>query len=172
MSTKEDFPVTLIKHRGFFNYSALLQSMRKWFVDDDYDVLNIGMHKQKGITPMGVEHEFKMHGDKAVTEYIRFHIDIVMRIYNMRDVEIIQDGKKLKLQDGQVQIEVIPALEFDWQNRFVGPKPWRNFLDALDKFYRKYIIKYKIGDYWEDMLLLKAAQLSKVIKENLGQEVL
>ena len=165
-------PVTLIKHRGFFNYSTLMQAIRKWYIDEDFDVLNLPSYKQKFPTPTGVEHEMKLHAEKNVTGYVRFHIDIFMRVYNMRDIEIIQDGKKLKLQDGQVQIEVIPKLELDWQKRFSGVGPWKKFLTALDEFYRNYIIKYKIVDYWEDMVLLKSGQLARVIKEALGQEVM
>ena len=166
-----DMPVTLVKHRGFFDYSKLLQSIRRWYVADDFDVLNMPTYKTKFPTPTGQEHELKFHGEKNVTEYVRYHVDIFMRVYNLRDIEIIQEGKKMKLQDGQVQIEVIPKLELDWQKRFSGPPPWKKFLTALDEFYRSYIIKYKIGDYWEDMLLLKAAQLVRVIKDALGQEV-
>jgi len=161
-------PVTFIKHRGFFNYSELLQAIRKWYIDDDYDMLNIPMYKQKFPSATGVEHEFKMHGEKKVTEYVKFHMVIFVRVYDLRDVEIIRDGKKVKLQEGKVQVEVSPVLDLDWQKRFGGSK----FLQALEEFYRKYIIKYTIVDYWEDVVLLKAAQLSKVIKESLGQEVI
>jgi len=42
----------------------------------------------------------------------------------------------------------------------------------LDAFYRDYIIKYKLADYWDDMILLKSGQLARVIKESLGQEVM
>jgi hypothetical protein len=169
---KFDMPVTLVKHRGFFNYSDLLQAIRKWYIDDDYEVLNMPMYKQKFPTTTGVEHEFKFQGEKNVTEYVKFRMEIFVRIYNMRDVEIIHEGKKLKMQEGQVQVEVIPVLELDWQSRFKGPKPWKDFLSALDEFYRNYIIKYKIADYWEDMILLKSSQLARVIKEALGQEVI
>jgi len=169
---KAVLPVTLIKHRGFFNYSKLLQSVRHWYIDDDYEVLDMPKFKQKYPSPTGTEYELEIHGEKKVTEYVKFHIDVFMRIYNLRDIEIIQEGKKIKLQDGQVQIEVRPILELDWQKRFSGPGWWGKFLQELDEFYRKYIIKYKIGDYWEDMVLIKGTQLARVIKEALGQEVM
>ncbi|MEM3154781.1 MAG: hypothetical protein QW165_04445 [Candidatus Woesearchaeota archaeon] len=165
-------PVQIIKHRGFFNYSDFLQAVRKWFVDEDFDVLDMPMYKQKFPGPTGTEHEFKMRGEKKVTEYVKYKIDFFVRVYNMRDVEIIQDGKKLRVQDGQVQIEITPVLELDWQKRFKGPPPWKDFLNALDKFYRNYIIKYTIVDYWEDNCLLKALQLCKIIRQVLGQEVM
>lgn len=165
-------PVQFIKHRGFFNYSDFLQAVRKWFIDEDFDVLDMPMYKQKFPTPTGTEHEFKMKGKKNVTEYVRYEIEFMVRVYNLRDVEIIQDGKKIKVQDGQVQIEIEPKLILDWQNRFKQSGPFKPFVEALDKFYRNYIIKYTIVDYWEDMCLLKALQLVRIIKQTLGQEVM
>jgi len=165
-------PTTMIKHRGFFDYSKVLQATRQWFIDDDYDILDIPSYKQKFPTPTGVEHEMKINAEKNVTEYVKFRMNIFMRVYNMREIEIIQDGKKIKLQDGQILFNITPTLILDWQNRFTGPEPWKNFLEALDNFYRNYIIKYKIADYWEDTILLKSGQLASVIKEALGQEVM
>jgi len=172
MPLKYQLPCTYIKHRGFFNYAELLQKVRQWFIDDDFEVLNVPIYKQKFPAPTGVEHELTMHGEKTVTEYVKYHIDVMIRAMNMRDIEIIHEGKKMKMQEAQLQIEIIPVIEFDWQKRFQGPAPWKNFLKALDEFYRKHIIKYKIDDYWEDMVLLKASQLARVIKETLGEEVI
>jgi len=172
MPESRRFPTTLIKHRGFFSYSKLLQAVRKWYVNDDFEELNMPSYKVKYPTEIGTEHETRINGKKNITEYVRFEIEVFIRVYNMRDIEIIQDGKKIKLQDGQVQIEISPILHLDWQKRFAGPPPWKNFLKALDEFYRGYIIKYKIADYWEDMLLLKSGQLARTIKEALGQEVI
>jgi len=165
------FPVTLIKHRGFFDYSKLLQAIRQWYVDEEFDSFNIGGYKQKFPTPTGTEHEVELGGTKKLSDYVKMEVEIFMRVYNMRDIEIIQDGKKMKLQDGQVQIEVRPGYDLDWQKRFSGAGRFKNFVKALDEFYRRYIIKYKISDYWEDMVLLKSTQLAETIKEALGQEV-
>ena len=167
-----DQPVQFVKHRGFFNYSDLLQAVRNWFIDENFDLLDMPMYKQKFPGPTGTEHEFRMRGKKNITEYVKYDLEFSMRVYNLRDVEIIQDGKKIKVQDGQIWVEIIPILILDWQDRFKGSGPFAPFLKSLDEFYRKYIIKYTIGDYWEDMILLKSLQLTRLIKEKLGQEVM
>lgn len=172
MSVKDDLPVLHIKHRGFFNYSELLQAIRQWYVDDDFTSINMPSFRQKFPSPTGIDNEIEITGYKKVTEYVMFHVNVFIRVYNMRDIEIIQDGKKIKLQDGQVIVRVMTTLELDWQNRFQGPPRWQKFLSVLDDFYRNYIMKYKIQDYWEDMLLKKSSQLARLIKETLGQEVI
>lgn len=167
-----DLPVTTVKHRGFFDYSKVQQAIRQWYVDDDYDTFDFKAYKQKFPTPTGTEHEVEITGSKKVTEYVKFRIDVFMRVYNMRDVELVQGGKKVRMQEGQVQVEVRPFLTLDWQFRFEGRGVWRKFLKSLEQFYNKYIIKYKIGDYWEDMILAKSGQLAGVIRSALGQEVM
>lgn len=171
MPVSYDMPVTLVKHRGFFDYSKLLQAIRKFYVDNEFDTFDIGSYKQKYPTPTGTEHEADIGGSKKMSEYVKFHISVFLRVYNMRDIEIVQDGKKLRLQDGQVQVEVRPKMELDWQKRFQAAGPFKKFMEGLDEFYRKYIIKYKISDYWEDMLMFKSVELAERIKEALGQEV-
>jgi hypothetical protein len=164
--TKYNVATDFVKHRGIFSFSELLQGIRKWYVDDDYE-FHIIAHKFKIPSPLGAEHEIEIHGEKKVTDYVRYHIDIFMKFYDVRDVELIKDGQKLKMNDGKLLIEIKCDLEFDWQQRFGGSK----FLQALHDFYRNYIIKYKIKDYWEDILLLKMGELKRVIKEKIGLEV-
>ncbi|HLF54196.1 MAG TPA: hypothetical protein VI612_00560 [Candidatus Nanoarchaeia archaeon] len=161
-------PETIIRHRGFFNYSDLQRSIRKWFADEDFNVVEYPSLKQKFATPTGVEQEFKVKAHKNITGYIRFHIELLVRVYDLRDIEIIREGHKVQLQDGKIFAIITPTLEFDWQKRYGGSK----FLQALDDFYRNYIIKYKIKDYWEDMILIKSTMLAQMIKETLGQEVM
>lgn len=171
MSYKEAFPDTIIRHRGLCRFNGLVTAINQWYVDDDYVTQMIG-YEAKVPSPMGAEQDVKIQGTKDITGYVRFHLRVWLKVSNLRDVELIQDGKKLTLQEGQIRIVITPELELDWQNRFKGKGQWGNFLVWLDEFYRKHIIKYKIGDYWEDMLLIKSGQLAKVIKEHLGQEVM
>jgi len=145
--------------------------MRGWFLKNEFDKFDINQYVQKYPTPTGTEHEMTMGGEKKVSDYVKFHISIFMRVYNMRDIEIVQEGKKMKLQEGQVQIEIKPKLQLDYQRIFEGKGAWGKFLMYLGEFYRKYIIKYKISDYWEDMLFEKAVILADTIKDALGQEV-
>lgn len=165
---KLGMPVTTVKHRGFFDYETLMKAIRGWYSEEDFNRVDIPKYVQKYPTPTGTEFEVEFHGEKKVTEYVRYHIDVYIRVFNMRDVEIVQEGEKLRMQDGQVHVEVRPALELDWQKRFEGNR----FLQALHDFYRNYIIRYKISDYWEDMTLILATKLVTRVKQTLGQEVM
>ncbi|RMD57563.1 hypothetical protein D6825_03620, partial [Candidatus Woesearchaeota archaeon] len=69
--------------------------------------------------------------------------------------------------EGNVQIEITPEIEFDYRGKFKGSK----LLDALGNFLRKHILKYKIKDYWYAKIVGEAEDLSSTIKKSLGSEI-
>jgi len=162
-----DLPGQLIRHRGFFNYEALLKAINEWFVYEDI-LFDIGSYKYKIPSPMGIDKDVKFKGEKKLSEYVKMGIEVHIKVFGMRDVELIQDGKKLVVQEGQLRIMISPKIDFDWQGRY---KNRGEFVKWLGDFMEKKILKYKIGDYWEDMVLLKAMELAKVIRTTIGQEV-
>ena len=159
-------PGTNVKFRGIFNYSEFMQSIKNWFKDYDYEFQE-PTHKWK-VPSEGVEAEIKMTGERKVNEYVKYHITVSIRIWDMKDVEVVKDGQKMKLQDGKVSVDVEGKLEFDWQNRFGGNK----FLQHAQDFLHKFIIKQDIGDWWEDDLLIKTMDLTKTIRHKLGHEAI
>ncbi|OYT32724.1 hypothetical protein DRJ22_01385 [Candidatus Woesearchaeota archaeon] len=164
---KRKFPAIIIKHRGFFNLEKVLKTITNWFNEEDFEDFDITDYKYKIPSPAGAEYEIRMKGQKKVTGYVMFEIEVILWVYDLREVELIKDGEKIKTNEGRIIIEVFPVLILDWQKRFGGNK----FLQRLQDFYHNYIIKYKIADYWDDMCLIKAGQLVKFVQESLSQEV-
>jgi len=161
-----DLPGQLIRHRGFFNYEAIIKSINDWYAYEDISY-DISAYKYKIPSPMGMDKEVKIKGSKKLSEYVKMGIDVRLQVFGMRDVELIQDGKKSVVQEGQLRITISPKIEFDWQGRYKGNK----FYEWLGELMQKKILKYKIDDYWEDMVLLKAMELAKLIRTTIGQEV-
>ncbi|PIN76012.1 hypothetical protein COV18_01145 [Candidatus Woesearchaeota archaeon CG10_big_fil_rev_8_21_14_0_10_37_12] len=167
MAHKSNTPTLYAKHRGFFDVEKVIKSVQNWYVENNFSTIHIPKYKQNFPKPEGIERQVEMHGEKKVTGYVKMHIDIILHFFYLRDIELVRDGKKVKLQEGSVNIEIAGVLELDWQNRFSGSK----FLEALDNFYRSYIIKYKIGDFWDDMVLDTEIEVMDLIKSELGAEV-
>ncbi len=157
-------PAMNVKFRGIFNFSEVMQSIKNWFKSYDYEFAE-PTHKWK-VPSEGVEAEIKMSGDRKMNEYVKYYINVSIRTWDMKDVEVIKDGQKTKLQEGKISIDIDGKLELDWQNRFSGNK----FLQNLQDFYHKFIIKQDIGDRWEDDLLIKVMDLTKIIRTKIGHE--
>ncbi len=154
-------PTLYLKHKGTFNHKELMQAIQKWFVDNRYK-FHAPKYKVKAD-----EAEYEIKGERDITEYVRYVIEIHMWIRDLRDVEVIQDGEKKKMNEGYIQLELGGELQFDWAKRFKGNK----FVQWLHDIYQKYIIRQTIKDVWEDDILLKQTELLDVIKGELGIEV-
>jgi len=156
------FPPILIKHKGYFVLSKLMQAIKKWLEDNHYE-FHIPKHKHKAS-----EEEFGIYGERKINDYVKFRLTVDMRIWEFKEVEVVQDGKSVKKNYGRVAINFIPSYTLDYENRFGGSK----FMQEIQNFYHKYIIKRKIEDYWEDELFAQAGGLIHVIKTNLEYEAM
>ena len=155
------FPI-FIKHKGYFSFSKLMQDIKEWY-DDNYYEFHVTKHKHKAS-----EEEIGCHGERKVTGYIKFKIAIDMRVWEFKEVEVVQDGKTVKKNYGRVALTVTPGYTLDYEKRFGGSK----FLQALQDFYHNYIIKRKIEDYWEDEMYMQMGSLVQVIKTGLEYEAM
>jgi len=171
MSKEIPMPITVIRHRGYFDYDKLFQTWQGWYGEQGFFFPNIGdqiLHPHK-ISDFGWEDRMLFSGDKRVTEFVRFRIELKVVLQNMKDVEVVQEGKKRKLTEGLVLIEVIPYIQFDYRGIFDGKG---KAVEWMGKVLQKYILKYKIGDYWEDMLMDMAGNFARTLRHALEQEII
>ena len=107
-----------------------------------------------------------MGGWRKLNEYSKFEINLFLYVLDIKDVEVIKEGKKQKLKHVRILIEITPSVDVDYTKRFQGSK----FLQGLQDFFHKYIIKEDINTVLEDQLWYRALKLQKVIKEYLDFE--
>ncbi len=153
-------PVTYLKHRGLFSHPQLVKGIQKWFHDQNY-TFSAGKYKLKPN-----EAEYEASGDRKVNEYVKFEVNVHVWIRDMSEVEVVQDGEKRKMNEGQINIEVTGNYTLDYSERFGG----NAFLQWLQDFYHDYIIRQTIEQVWEDDLYMKIVQLTNTIKGLLGIE--
>ena len=159
-------PQINIKHKGIFDLSDILQGIKSYF-ESDYFKVHYPKHKLKQPSG-GWEHEMEIYGERKVNDYVLFKITLFIRLYDIKDIEIIKDGKKIKTNSGRITVDISGEITLDFEKRFGGSK----FLQGLQDFYHKYIIKQDIGDVWEDDIMLKMVNLGKLIREKCQQDVL
>lgn len=156
-------PPFTIKHRGFFNQVEVVKAIQDWMDGKGYYV-NINFFKQSS-GKIGQNYYIEMQASRALNEYVKFHIHIIIRIYDMKEVELIKEGKKTKTNQGHFHANIRSKIKFDWQERFKGNK----FLIALGDFLREHILKYKISDYWAGKMVHEMQGLLDTINNTLGR---
>ncbi len=153
-------PVTYIRHKGYYNWADLLKKTRGWFKEEFYNFEET-KHKHEPN-----KQEVEMTAFRKLNEYVRYIFEVKIRTENVATVELVKDGQTIKTQEGMIWIEIKAKMELDWQKRFGGSE----FLQSLQDFYHKYIIKQRIEQVWMSHLERKFGQLANYIKELLQQE--
>ena len=153
-----------IKYKGVFDFGALYKMMRAWFEEREFD-FDEGRYKHKE-KDIGAEIEIDWHAYRSVTEVFQERFHIHFHMWDIREVEIVKEGKKKKVFKGRLMIEIKGIIDLDYQNQFDGSfvkEKWRNFL--VDFIYRR-----DIDTIWGDRLWYVAHKLQQRIKLFLQME--
>lgn len=159
--TKYTNPTLYLKFRGVFDHNMLAKGIQDWFDDNAFEI-HLPKYKLKAD-----EAEYQIRGEKEVTEYCQFKVEAHFWCEDLKEIEIVKDGEKTKTYEGAVRIEISGDYILDYEGRFKGNK----FLQWLQDWYHKYVIKQQLSDVYEDDLLLKQQQLLAFIKGILGAEL-
>lgn len=157
--------IQYIKHYGIFDLPGLYRMIYNWLVDRGFEVIERKV-KHKAPTPAGEQDEIWWDAWLRETDYIRNWIHLIFFFYEIKEVDVVKDGKKKKLTRARIRIELTGKIETDWQ------KKWEKsaFLSNLQKFYEKYIIRKDIETIWWDKHYYNTLKLHAAIKEYLDQE--
>ncbi len=164
MPTKVYLPTSTIKYVGFVDERKLLTTIRAWMIDEGFEFKE-PTYKNK-TTPDGLDIEIKIIGEKKVTSYVKFWVELLLWVREIKEVSVVREGVQQTAKEGKVWIETSGYLELDWQNRFGGSR----FMQALQDFYHKAILKKTIEVKWWDTLYYKIYKLNSVIRNTLGFE--
>lgn len=161
--TIHSLPTVRMKYKGVFDFYGLLKEMQNWFILQDYKHYE-KQYKHKVPSPAGAEQEIEWMAQTNATEYVRYQIDIFFHIYDMKDVEVVKDGKKQKMQFARMLIEMDGKIIFDWQNRF-SDSPFSRF---LQKLYHDFVFKKDMFFYYDDQLYYRIYKLQRLAKDYIG----
>lgn len=161
----EVYPVyeTKIAYSGIFDFKETYNFLFEWFRFLEYSVSE-EKYAEK-IKPTGKEVEISWVCAKKINDYVKFKIKVRILIVNMVEVEVTEEGVKIKKEKGNIDIKFSGNLEKDYQNKW-ETSPILKFLRGI---YDKYIIKSKIEAY-EDKLAGEVEETAEQIKAFLALE--
>lgn len=130
-----------VKQTDIFDFKELYNFLYKWLIDEGYKVVEKNYAEK--VTPGGKEIDVEWEATKKISDYFRFVLKPRWKILGMNDVEVEKNGKKLKMNKGQVEIKLGGILEKDYEARWEG----NAFFKFLRGVYDRYIIRARIEDY-------------------------
>jgi hypothetical protein len=134
-----------IKFSGIFDLEAFYKHGREWFEHNRYRVWERD-YKQE-VFPTHKKIEFKWECKRDIDEYSRFQIDVKGECKDVVEVEVKEKKKVLKLQKGDIKIEVSAWLVLDYDDNWEQTAMFK----FMKGFYEKFIYKGTIDTLKEEV---------------------
>ncbi|MFH1917319.1 MAG: hypothetical protein ABIJ21_08720 [Nanoarchaeota archaeon] len=122
----------LVKFKGLYDYTGLYQFMRAWFQKNQY-LLQEDRYKDKAFTALGTEIEPKWSAERKINEYIKYQISVEFHIWEGKDVEITENGKKKLMTTGRMTINISSTVLLDYAKIYEGKGKFINFIGEVYK---------------------------------------
>jgi len=155
-----------LKYNGIFDFDSVYRAIHEWLNISGYFVQE-PLHKRKVPTTAGAELDIYITGWRKVDAYVRYWIYVYIKAYDLKEVEVVKEGKKKKLVKARILIEMSGDVELDYNNYFEKTR----FLRALRDLLNTIVLKHRIDDVWWDELYYRMLKLHRIIKEKLDMEI-
>ena len=139
MAEKETLFSSTLKHKGLFDFAKFYKFCYDWLAEETGLLLQENKYVEK-LSGDTKEIDVEWSGFTKLTDYFRFDMKVNFKILGMKQVEIMKDGKKIKTNEGQIEMKVKGTLVRDWQGRF-EKSPFQKFMREI---YDKWVIPSRI----------------------------
>lgn len=148
MVEKDTIFSSTIKHTGIFSFKEFYLFCHEWITDElDLDVFMEEKYEEK-IMGDAKDIIIKWVGERKLTDYFRFDIEVKFTIRYLQDIEVSRDGINIKTNKGSVKTAVKGILVKDYDGKFERTA-FKKFLRAI---YEKWVITSRILEMEEKVI--------------------
>ncbi len=133
-----------VSYDGLFNFKEIYNFVYTFLIDSGYGIEEKA-YKEKTAAG-GKDIDIAWVAKKKVTDYVAFEVNIGWKIQRLQDVDVMKDGKKVKMNKGSVEIKFTALLKKDYENKWGTP-----FLSFMRGIYDKFVIKGAIGEQGKNL---------------------
>jgi hypothetical protein len=165
-------PTLDVVYREVFVMQPLYRVVKHWLMENDFvdsrgdtsleSSMEILYHFRKGTSISPAEKELRIWWRTVKNSQVKLyahHIDIDWNVIQMYDIEIMREGKKEKVQKGELRIGIRPYIE-------VPDLKSSKILKFFDNWYKTRLIKKNLEES-KKMLYQDAYRLQGMIKKYL-----
>ena len=142
MAEKETIFSSAVKYVGIFSFKDFYKFCYEWITEE----MDIDLSETKYEEKLkGEEKEIivEWEGGRELTDYFRFDIKAIFEIRGLKNVEVMQSGKKIKTNDGSIKLKMKGILVRDYKGKF-EMSAFNKFLRSI---YEKWVITARIDEY-------------------------
>ena len=135
------------EYEGLLDINGLYNLIDSWLFEKGYDK-NEKKNQEIILDDGSRSMYFEMRPWKKTTEYAKNTLKIQVFVTKLKDVEIEQNGMKIKTNQGHLLIIINGYLQTDWQSRW-NNKPFLYFMNIMMD---KYIFGYYTSNFRSNTL--------------------
>ena len=152
-----------IKQKGIFDFRKLYNFSYDLLREEGYRIQE--KNYTEGIVGDNKKTEIKWIALKKVSDYFRYMIQVDWLVLNMKNVEVQREGKKIKMNSGEVELRIKGILIKDYEHK------WEDnpFFKILRGIYDRYLIRSRVEKY-EDNVLDETEEFAAQVKAYLAIE--
>ncbi|USN45181.1 MAG: hypothetical protein H6502_03925 [Candidatus Woesearchaeota archaeon] len=116
----ENWPVTdplYVRYSGEWSWDVIHDLIKSWLVQNYYTKYTEKKNKTK-VGGSGIETEIEIDADKKVTSLAKYSISIAIHIWDVKESDVIVDGKTQKINKGRIEIVLTGTVILDYQGAF------------------------------------------------------
>lgn len=142
MAEKEEIFSSKIKYEGVMDFKEFYKFCYQWLVEEmQLDTVEDKYSEKISGDSKGIKVEWT--GTRKVTDYFKFSINVKFEVLNLINVEITQDGRKIKMNKGSVEAKIKGTLIRDYEGKF-EKTAIRKFMRSI---YEKWVIPSRIDQF-------------------------
>ena len=143
MAEKDTIFSSTIKSVGIFSFKDFYLFCHEWLTEETgMDPLKEKKYEEKIVGDMK-EIKIVWEGEKKLTDYFRFDTKIKFEVKALKEVEVMQGGKKVKTNQGSVKVNIKGILVRDYEGKFERTA-YRKFSRGV---YEKWVIPSRIEEF-------------------------
>ncbi len=158
----KDTKLTIFTNRviqeGPFDINLIYKNLKDWFGQHQYGYTEL--ENTVNFKPKGAEIKLKMKGEREVTEYYKFTIEVAFLILETEKVKI----KDKMLDQGKLEARITVRVDLDYKRRFEKSK----FAKFIRFVYHNYIIKKQIGEEYCGKAYGEGMSFFETLKDSIG----
>jgi hypothetical protein len=147
MAEKDKIFSSKMKYEGLMDFKEFYKFCYKWLTEET--VLEVIENKyNEKITGDSKGIKIEWTGTRKITDYFKFQIEIKFEIMNLTNVEVTQEGRKVKMNKGIAEMSVKGILIRDYEGKFERTS-MQKFMRSI---YEKWVIYSRIKEYEEKLI--------------------
>jgi hypothetical protein len=140
---KETVFSSTVKYAGIFSFADFYNFCYSWVKEEiGMGFLSEAKYEEK-LKGDAKEITIEWEGKKELTDFFRFDIKVSFEIKNLKNVEITQEGRKVKMNEGSVKLSTKGILVRDYKGKF-EMSAFNKFLRSI---YEKWVIPARIEEF-------------------------